>query len=88
MTPVEVKVFRHEFISIFRYSQTLQVHPNDLVIIETIDNSFIRLEDDGTVFLAKNIMARMTQLTAFDSPYGAGRRPQSIHGHIPRRDLF
>jgi len=54
LAPLDVKIFRHEFITIFRFSHCDTVHPADISIIEPIDNHLARYEEEnGTVFLAR-----------------------------------
>lgn len=61
---VNVKIFRHEFITIFRYSHSDTVHPSDIRILESIDEEFTRYEEEnGTVFLAKDLMERLRSMT-------------------------
>ncbi|KAI0747026.1 hypothetical protein C8Q80DRAFT_1121689 [Daedaleopsis nitida] len=60
----DVHVFRHEFITLFRYSHRTTVHPADLAILEPIgEDSTLYEEDRGTVFLARDVVARMQRLT-------------------------
>ncbi|KAF9566579.1 hypothetical protein CPC08DRAFT_593570, partial [Agrocybe pediades] len=64
LAAVEVKVFRHEFISIFRFSENCTLHPSDICILEPIDDRLTRYEEDSeTVFLARNVMERLRRLT-------------------------
>ncbi|KJA26762.1 hypothetical protein HYPSUDRAFT_132427 [Hypholoma sublateritium FD-334 SS-4] len=64
LTPVSVKIFRHEFISIFRLAEARVLHPADIRILEPIDARRTRYEEDsGTVFLARDAMARMRSLS-------------------------
>ena len=61
----DVKVFRHEFITIFRYSHSTSVHPADMHVLYALDARCALYEEDkGTVFLAKDTMAHMQKLTA------------------------
>ncbi|KAG1902474.1 uncharacterized protein F5891DRAFT_949206 [Suillus fuscotomentosus] len=56
-------VFRHEFVSIFRYSHDLRVSPEDIRVLELLDEDRIRYEEDnGTVFLAKDLMAQLRRM--------------------------
>jgi hypothetical protein len=56
-------VFRHEFVSIFRYSHDLCVSPEDIRVLELLDEDRIRYEEDnGTVFLAKDLMAQLRRM--------------------------
>ncbi|KAI0777184.1 hypothetical protein BD413DRAFT_458677, partial [Trametes elegans] len=60
----DVAVFRHEFITLFRYSHRATVHPADLAILEPIaDHCTLYEEDKGTVFLARDVMARLQKLS-------------------------
>ncbi|KAG2068866.1 hypothetical protein BDR04DRAFT_734649 [Suillus decipiens] len=58
-----VVVFRHEFVSIFRYSHNLCVSPEDIRVLELLDEDQIRYEEDnGTVFLAKDLMTQLRRM--------------------------
>ncbi|EMD34708.1 hypothetical protein CERSUDRAFT_26676, partial [Gelatoporia subvermispora B] len=60
----DVNVFRHEFITLFRYSHSASVHPADMQILEPIDEAQMLYEEDkGTVSLARDVMARLQKLT-------------------------
>ncbi|PPQ65122.1 hypothetical protein CVT24_003013 [Panaeolus cyanescens] len=64
LTAVDVKIFRHEFISIFRYSESKSVHPADFSILEKLPDHLTRYEEEsGTVFLARELMEHMRKLT-------------------------
>ncbi|KAJ3841747.1 hypothetical protein F5878DRAFT_531113 [Lentinula raphanica] len=64
LTTVDVKIFRHEFITIFRLTSTTTLHPSDIKVIEFIDDQLVCYEEEkGTVFLAKNVMERLRKLT-------------------------
>ena len=79
----DVKVFRHEFITIFRYSHSATVHPADIHVLYPIDGrSTLYEEDKGTVFLARDTMAQLQKLTALSR--GPVRRP---HARTPSRPL-
>ncbi|PPQ72500.1 hypothetical protein CVT26_003590 [Gymnopilus dilepis] len=84
LTAVDVKVFRHEFISIFRFSEYRTLHPSDICILEPIDHHLTRYEEENeTVFLARNVMERMRKLT--DPRWGYRVHTQRLkHGHVPR----
>ncbi|KZT28005.1 hypothetical protein NEOLEDRAFT_1026969, partial [Neolentinus lepideus HHB14362 ss-1] len=57
---VDVNVFRHEFISIFRYSHSASLHPADVHIIESIVAEHILYEEEnGIAFLAKPVIERL-----------------------------
>lgn len=59
----DVAVFRHEFITIFRYSHTATVHPADVHVLESIDERGALYDDEqGTVFLACALVERLRQL--------------------------
>lgn len=56
-------VFRHEFVSVFRYSHDLRVSPEDIRVLELLDEDRIRYEEDnGTVFLAKDLMTQLRRI--------------------------
>jgi len=77
LTTVDVKIFRHEFVTIFRFSTAKAFHPSDIQIVEEIDDQLKCYEEDKeTVFLAKEAMERLRKLTlpVLPSPY-RGRRP-------------
>ncbi|KAI0689176.1 hypothetical protein BC835DRAFT_1244235, partial [Cytidiella melzeri] len=59
----DVKVFRHEFITIFRYSHTVCVHPADLRVLCTIDDRCaLHDEEKETVYLTKDVMHQLQKL--------------------------
>ncbi|KAJ7512394.1 hypothetical protein B0H11DRAFT_1660116, partial [Mycena galericulata] len=65
LTAVDVKIFRHEFIHIFRYLECKTLHPADVHIIELIDDHHKTYEEENdTVFLAKAVMERISKLTS------------------------
>ena len=54
LTAVDVKIFRHEFITIFRFSEATSLHPADICILEPIDEGLTRYEEENeTVFFGK-----------------------------------
>lgn len=61
---LDLHVFRHEFVSIFRYSHSARVHPLEVRLFEPLDdNAGIRYEpDSGAVFLAKDLMAHLKRI--------------------------
>lgn len=60
LTPIDVNIFRHEFITIFRWSHQTTLHPDDICILEPIDERCIRYEEEnGTVFMAKDVMEKL-----------------------------
>ncbi|KAJ4465676.1 hypothetical protein C8J55DRAFT_407127, partial [Lentinula edodes] len=64
LATVDVKIFRHEFITIFRLSATTTLHPSDIQIMENIDEKLVyHEEENGTVFLARDVMERLRKLT-------------------------
>ncbi len=64
LTTVDVKIFRHEFITIFRFSEATTLHPADICILEPIEDSMTRYEEEeGTVFLAKELMDHLRRHT-------------------------
>ncbi|THV07140.1 hypothetical protein K435DRAFT_825693 [Dendrothele bispora CBS 962.96] len=64
LTTVDVKIFRHEFVTIFRLSEARTLHPSDIQILEPIDDQLKCYEEDTeTVFLAKTLTERLRTLT-------------------------
>ena len=63
LATVDVKIFRHEFITVFRLSESKTFHPADICIVEPIDDRLTRYEEEnGTVFLARDLVARMRMM--------------------------
>lgn len=86
----DVRIFRHEFITIFRYSHCASVHPSDFQVLEVLDERFTAYEEEKeTVSLAREVMTRMQRLSsiggiaasyrhaATNSP-GRGNRMQGV----------
>jgi hypothetical protein len=64
LTAVEVRIWKHEFITIFRFSHCDTIHPADFHILEPIDESSTRYEEEsGTVFLARELMEHLRKMT-------------------------
>jgi len=64
LSAVEAIVFTHEFINIFRFSHHAVLHPADIRVIDPIDDESARYEEEnGTVFLSKDVMERFSKLT-------------------------
>jgi hypothetical protein len=62
---MDVNIFRHEFITIFRFAESATLHPADFQVVEPIDDALVRYEEENdTVFLAKGLMERLRKLTA------------------------
>ena len=62
-SPFNLSIFRHEFISIWRYSHTVQLFPADFRVLLPLDESAVRYEEDsGIVFLAKDLMSRLKNI--------------------------
>lgn len=63
-TPLlDIDVFRHEFASIFRYSHSTRVHPLEVRVLESLADHAVRYEpDNGTVFLAKDVMTHLKRI--------------------------
>lgn len=60
----EVKVFRHEFITIFRLSHSMSLSSSDLRILEPIDDEVLKYEEEKeTVFLAKELVEQLRRMT-------------------------
>ncbi|KAJ3718602.1 hypothetical protein DFJ43DRAFT_1005807, partial [Lentinula guzmanii] len=80
LTTVNVKIFRHEFITIFCFLVTTTLHPSDIHFIKNIDDQLVYYEEEkGTDFLARNVMERLRQLTlpVFPQPPRRVVRPSS-----------
>ncbi|CCM05107.1 uncharacterized protein FIBRA_07314 [Fibroporia radiculosa] len=76
----DVHIFRHEFITQFRFSHSAAVHPADLHVLEPIDAQHTLYEEDkGTVFLARDLMARLQRLTV--DAQRSFRRPRVAVSH-------
>ena len=76
LTTVDVKIFRHEFITVFRFSEIKTFHPSDICIVEPIDDRWTRYEEENeTVFLARDLVARL-RMMANPRPMGLSRRNQ------------
>ena len=76
LTTVDVKIFRHEFITVFRFSESKTFHPSDICIVEPIDDRLTRYEEEyETVFLARDLVARM-RMMANPPRMGQSRRNQ------------
>ncbi|KAJ8474597.1 hypothetical protein ONZ51_g7109 [Trametes cubensis] len=84
----DVNVFRHEFITLFRYSHSATVHPADMHILEPIaDHCTLYEAEKGTVFLARDVMARMQQLSMDarrPGPSALYPHHQYYHHHYPQ----
>ncbi|KAJ7871548.1 hypothetical protein B0H13DRAFT_2349839 [Mycena leptocephala] len=60
---VDLKVFRHEFIHIFRYLENWVLRPVDVHIIQRVDDRHrVYEEENETVFLAREVMEQMSGL--------------------------
>ncbi|KAF7291988.1 hypothetical protein MIND_01224500 [Mycena indigotica] len=84
LTTLDVKIFRHEFIHIFRFLEFRTVHPADLQIVERIPARAVALdEDDGgdSVSLARDVLARLSRLTKGGSFGGSSRPTTGAYGH-------
>ncbi|EGO29204.1 hypothetical protein SERLADRAFT_456646 [Serpula lacrymans var. lacrymans S7.9] len=61
---ISVNIFRHEFITIFRYSHSTCAAQASVRIFQVLDARGIRYEEDsGTVFLAKDLVERLRWIT-------------------------
>ncbi|KIK18816.1 hypothetical protein PISMIDRAFT_683835 [Pisolithus microcarpus 441] len=57
---LDVSIFRHEFVSMWRFSHTVQLYPSEIGAFVALDTQSIRYEEDsGTIFLAKDLMWRL-----------------------------
>lgn len=69
LSVTEAAIFVHEFINIFRFSHHAIIHPSEISVIDPIDEQCIRYEEDnGTVFLSKDVMERLRKLTPVVRP--------------------
>ncbi|KAF7318362.1 hypothetical protein HMN09_00345000 [Mycena chlorophos] len=90
LTTLDVKIFRHEFIHIFRFLEFRTLHPSDVHIIERIPPRAVALDesDDDSVSLARDVLARMSRMNKSGS-FGGSRsnspgsptRPMGAYGH-------
>jgi hypothetical protein len=86
LSAVEAQIYAHEFITIFRYSHPVVLHPSDIRILEWLDEQSVLDEaDKGTVFLARDVMERLRRLTdrrlsATTTTMGAARPTFSSRG--------
>lgn len=70
----DVRIFRHEFITIFRYSHCASVHPSDFQVLEVLDERFAAYEEEKeTVSLAREVMARMQRLSSIGGVAASNR---------------
>lgn len=66
LSAVDVAVFAHEFINIFRFSHQTTVHPVDIHVIDYIDENSVSCEEENErVFLSKDVMERFSKLTVY-----------------------
>ncbi|KAG7447054.1 uncharacterized protein BT62DRAFT_100152 [Guyanagaster necrorhizus] len=57
---ITLRLFRHEFISIFRLAGSKTVRLSDIRILEVIDDAAKRYEEEqGVVFLARGLVSGM-----------------------------
>ena len=69
MAPVQVDVFRHEFIAMFRWSYFATLHPSDIRVLEMIDDECVRYEEEsGAAFMNREAIARMSKWSNRRSP--------------------
>ncbi|KAF5350972.1 hypothetical protein D9756_008252 [Leucocoprinus leucothites] len=84
LTTVDVKIFRHEFINIFRFTEARTLHPADISILESIDDSMKHYEEDKeTVYLAKELVGRVRNLT--DPRFSMMQHGGFHMARVPRR---
>lgn len=81
LVATDVNVFRHEFGTIFRYAHRATLHPADLHVLALVDARCTLYEpDNGTVFLARDVVAQLQRLAAASKGV-VMRRPQR---HAPQ----
>lgn len=57
---LDVSIFRHEFVSMWRYSHTVQLYPSEIGAFLALNTHSVRYEEDsGTIFLAKDLMCHL-----------------------------
>jgi len=91
LSTVDATIFAHEFINIFRFSHRTVMHPADIRVIDPIDDDSARYEEEnGTVFLSRDVMERFSKLTVRrpvrpirQSRLGARHAPRSSHAPPP-----
>ena len=88
----DVRIFRHEFITIFRYSHCASIHPSEFQVLEVLDERCTAYEEEKeTVCLAREVMARMQRLSrmglgapsSFSAPHRSSTST-SAHAHSTR----
>lgn len=66
LSAVDVNIFAHEFINIFRFSHRAIVHPTDIHVIDPVSDDSVRCEEETErVFLSKDVMERFSKLTVY-----------------------
>lgn len=81
---MDATIFTHEFINIFRFSHRAVMHPADIHVIDPIaDDSARYEEEDGTVFLSRDVMERFSKLT-LRRPVRPIRESRTRLGHARR----
>lgn len=66
LSAVDVNIFAHEFINIFRFSHRAIVHPTDIHVINPVSDDSVRCEEETQrVFLSKDVMERFSKLTVY-----------------------
>ncbi|KAF9788354.1 hypothetical protein BJ322DRAFT_625943 [Thelephora terrestris] len=66
LSAVDVNVFVHEFINIFRFSHRTVLHPADIHVIDSIGDNWVRCEEENErVFLSKDVMERFSKLMVY-----------------------
>jgi len=77
---VDVRVFRHEFITIFRYSHNTTVHPADIQVLEVLgEHSVAYDEEKETAFLPRDVMDRMQKMSMSFMSHSSPHRHQHPH---------
>jgi hypothetical protein len=64
LAAVDVIVFQHEFLTIFRYSHCEAVHPSDFHLLEYMDQRFTRCDGENCrVFSEESVVERLRKMT-------------------------
>jgi hypothetical protein len=63
-TAADVRVYTHEFAGIFRFSHDTIIELGQLAVLEKVDpRSTMPDDEQGVIFVAREIMARVAQKT-------------------------
>lgn len=61
---IDLAVFRHELVSIFRHSHRVRIPARDVRVLEPLEPGWVHHEpESGTVFLAKDLALRLRRMS-------------------------